>query len=403
LILSDNKHLFDSKFDPLDQISLLKEKCNNISPYLYRVNSFYLEELRNYLPQTIRTSLFSLITDRFGDDFGFSTLSSRKIFQLKIDNLVSDTMSLMTIEHLNELAKKIEEENIRNFNNVKDQISNAQINNNETEKSESFSGVKSIDISLIPPLENLSITEGWNGELDAPYSIDDKETYMKSKISEKGYETKKTNKDYDLLKDNDNDNDNDTLNLKGKDLEILQSIFSLTDESSAPYIDKKTDDLTHNSPPYHDLKNNRFLPQSPIGLYEWMISIDTALVRRLRDLSHSINTELLKSGLINTLVPINILDAALSGQLISSKSISNILTFKLPTNNPLAPGGLEIDCLLITPSDMEFDNPRLRKNRTIIKHYQNVLLGMIKQQRYWQRRSIAEEVNKEWWKDTTKI
>ena len=123
----------------------------------------------------------------------------------------------------------------------------------------------------------------------------------------------------------------------------------------------------------------------------------------MRDLSDSINTELLKSGLVNTLVPINILDAALSGQLISSKSISNILTFKLPTNNPLAPGGLDIDCLLITPSDMEFDNPRLRKNRIKMKRYQNVLLGMIKQQRYWQGRSIAEEVNKEWWKDTTKI
>ena len=134
-----------------------------------------------------------------------------------------------------------------------------------------------------------------------------------------------------------------------------------------------------------------------------MISIDIALIRRLRDLSHSINTELLKSGLVNTLVPINILDAALAGQLMSSKCISNILTLKLPTNNSVGSGGLDIDCLLITPSDMEFDNPRLRKNRTHIRYYQNVLLGMIKQQRYWQGRSIAEEVNKEWWKDTTKI
>ena len=38
-----------------------------------------------------------------------------------------------------------------------------------------------------------------------------------------------------------------------------------------------------------------------------------------------------------------------------------------------------------------------------IKHYQNLLLGMIKQQRYWQGRSLAEEVNKRWWKDTNKI
>ena len=110
MILSKNKHLFDSNFDPLDQISLLKEKCNNISPHLYKVNSFYLEEIRNYLPQTIKTSLFSLITDRAGDNFGLSTVSSRKKFQLEIDKLVSDNISLITIEHLNELAKKIDEE-----------------------------------------------------------------------------------------------------------------------------------------------------------------------------------------------------------------------------------------------------------------------------------------------------
>ena len=134
MILSEKKHLFDSDFDPSDQIRLLKEKCKNISPLLYRVNSFYLQELRSFLPQTIKTSLFSLITDRPGDDFGFLTVSSRKIFQLKIDKLVSDNMSLITIEHFNELAKKIEEENIRHLNNAKDEMTNALNMKNESEK-----------------------------------------------------------------------------------------------------------------------------------------------------------------------------------------------------------------------------------------------------------------------------
>ncbi len=391
----------DSNFDPLDQISLLKEKCNNISPHLYRVTSIYLEELRNFLPQTIRTSLFSLITDRSGDNFGFSTVNSRKIFQLKIDKLVSDDISLITIEHLNELARKIDEDNIRHLNNAKDEMSNALNLKNESDKSDSFSNANSINISLTPPLENLSITEGWNGELTAPYSIENIETYMKSIKSESESIIKNTNNEYETLKDD--DKDTETFNLKSKDIEVLQSIFALTDESNPIDLDSKREESSHEFPPFKGLTNNRLLPQSPIGLYEWIISIDSALVQRLRDLSDSINTELLKSGLVNTLVPINILDAALAGQLISSKSISNILTFKLPTNNPLAPGGLDIDCLLITPSDMEFDNPRLRKKRADIKHFQNVLLGMIKQQRYWQGRSLAEEINKEWWKDTSKI
>ena len=401
MILTKHKYLLGSNFDPLDQLSLLKKKCISISPHLYRVTSIYLEEFRNLLPQAIRTSIFSLITNRFDVDFGFSTVSSRKIFQLKIDKLVSDNISLITIEHLNELAKKIDEENTRHLNNAKDEIANAINKKNDSEKSESSSGVNSINISLNPPLENLSITDGWDRELKAPYSIDDKKTYIKSTKTESDCLIKNTNKEYEVLQNNEKHTDG--FNLKSKDIDVLQSIFALTDESNPNDLDSKREDSQQESFFREDLTNNSFLPQSPIGLYEWVISIDTALVRRLRDLSDAINTELLKTGLVNTLVPISILDAALAGQLISSKSISNILTFKLPTNNPLTSGGLDIDCLLITPSDMEFDNPRLRRNRTNIKYYQNVLLGMIKQQRYWQGRSLVEEVNKEWWKDTTNI
>ena len=401
MILSNNKYLLDSNFDPLDQLRLLKEKCNNISSHLYRVQSLYLEELRNVLAQAIRTSLLSLIINRLGDDFSFSTVKPRKRFQLKIDKIVSDNISLLTIEQLNELAKKIDDENMRNFNNAKDEMAKALHMKNNPEKPEGFNGINSINISTIPPLENLSITEGWNGELKVPYSIDNKEYYVNTTLSESDTFAENTYKEKESL--NDEDINFETLDLKSNDIEILQSIFSLTDESPQGDLDSRYNDSSLASKSYADFQNNRLLPQSPIGLYEWMISIDTALIRRLRDLSHFINTELLKSGLVNTLVPINILDAALAGQLISSKSISNILTLKLPTNSSLGSGGVDIDCLLITPSDMEFDNPRLRKNRTHIKYYQNVLLDMIKQQRYWQGRSIAEEVNKEWWKDTSTI
>ena len=403
MILSNNKTLLNSNFDPLDQIRLLKKKCNKISSNLYIVNSNYLEEVRNILPQVIRTSLFSLLAGKIGDGFGFSTVQSRKRFQLKIDKLVSDNISLITIEHLNELAKKIDEENFRQLDKAKDEIENSLKMKNNSEKFETSNEINSINISSIPPLEDLSIIEGWDVELKVPYTIDHKDTYIKSIISEVESigKHKKTDTEYDSLQDD--ENKEDTFNLKNNDIEILQSIFSLTEESNSIDCDSKKEDSSDESNSSEDLNKNRLLPQYPMGLYEWMISLDTALIRRLRDLSHSINTELLKSGLLNSLVPINILDAALAGQLISSKSISNILTLKLPINNSLGSGGLDIDCLLITPSDMEFDNPRLRKNRTHIKHYQNVLLGMIKQQRYWQGRSLAEEVNREWWKDTTKI
>ncbi len=401
MILSNKKYLLDSDFDPLDQLNLLKLKCNNISSHLYRVNSIYLDEVRKILPQVIRTSIFSLITDKVGDGFGFSTVNSRKKFQLKIDTLVSDNISLITIEHLNELAKKIDEENVRHINNAKDEIENTMKTKNNSDKFESFNEDNSITISSIPPLENLSITEGWNGELKSPYSIENKEFSVNSTKSECDSVEENDAKEYNSFQDD--EKNSETFHLRSNEIELLQSIFSLNEESISSELNSDKEDLVYQSNHHEDRYKNRLLPQSPIGLYEWMISIDTALLRRLRDLSHSINTQLLKSGLLNTLVPVNILDAALAGQLISSKSISNILTFKLPTNSSLSVGGVDINCLLLTPSDMEFDNPRLRKNRTYIKHYQNILLGMIKQQKYWQARSLAEEVKNRWWKETKKI
>ena len=401
MILQNNQNIIGSNFDPLDQLNLIRKKCNNITSNLYKVNACYLEEIRNILPQAIRTSLFYLVTDQIKNDFGFSTVKSRKAFQFNIDKLVSNNISLLTIEHLNELAKKIEEENLRHINTANDEIANALKGKNNADISPTFYKGDSINLSSIPPLENLSIIEGWNGELKDSYSIDDQEKYMKSKKYEIDHFEDTNQKDELVLKDQDQKFDN--FNLKANEIDILQSIFALTDEANPTELDTKKVNLTKEQNSYVDQKNNRLLPESPIGLYEWMISIDTALSRRLRDISHAINSELLRSGLVNTLVPLNILDAALAGQLVSSKSTSNILTLRLPSNISIGTGGLDIDCLLITASDLEFDNPRLRKNRSHLKYYQNVLLGMIKQQRYWQGRSLEEEVSNKWWKDTKKI
>ena len=97
------------------------------------------------------------------------------------------------------------------------------------------------------------------------------------------------------------------------------------------------------------------------------------------------------------------MDSVLSGQIVTHKSISNILTFKLPVNSALGVEAIDINCLLVTPSDLEFDNPQLRKCRSEIKYHRNLLIGMIKQQRYWEGRSLADEVRQDWWKNTKKI
>ena len=398
-----NNKQINSKFDPADQLKLLKNKCNDVSTQIYKINSYYLEQVREILPLAIRTSLFSIIIEQSSNKSVLLSEDSRKTFRLKIDKLVSENISLLTIEHLNELAKVMYFENKKKLINSKKEMVNS-LKKKQISKDLSSRDLKSsVNLSSVPPLEDLTILDGWHGEVQSSYSIEDKESFKKNSIS-------KSEIPREILENNehvipDNEERFETYNLQENEIDILQSILVLSDDSAESYdLESENYDLNSKSNLLENNENNnRFLPDSPIGLYEWMISLDTALIRRLRDLSHSINVELLRLGLINTLIPLTLLDSVISGQIVTNKSISNILTFKLPINSAFEGDGIDINCLLVTPSDLEFDNPKLRQSRTEIKYQRNLLIGMIKQQRYWEGRSLVEEVRKDWWKNTEKI
>ena len=49
-------------------------------------------------------------------------------------------------------------------------------------------------------MENLSIIEGWNGELKVPYSIEDKESYMETTKIESDYLIKNPNNEDEYVK-----------------------------------------------------------------------------------------------------------------------------------------------------------------------------------------------------------
>ena len=394
-----NNKQIDSKFDPGDQLKLLECKCKNISTRLYKTNALYLENVREILPIAVKASLFSIITDFPRNNSSFFSEKSRKLFQFKIDNLVSKNISLITIEHLNHLARIIDYENkqkiINNRKDIFNSLKNKQDFGNNSTTTSTISS--SVDLSSIPPLDDLSIMDSWNGNVDSSYTIDNEQLIMKGSLSKfDSLDDKSLN---DIQRSTEVEEKFDSYNLEKNEIDILQSIFVLSDNSTDPY---ELEDVNHASDSSISLKSNndsnRLLPETPIGLFEWMLSIDAALIRRLRDLSHDINVELLRSGLVNTLIPLSLLDSVLSGQISTHKLISNILTFKLPINSSYLEDAIDVNCLLITPSDLEFDNAKLRKCRMHLKDQRNLLLRMIKQQRYWEERSIADELRQDWWK-----
>ena len=114
-----------------------------------------------------------------------------------------------------------------------------------------------------------------------------------------------------------------------------------------------------------------------------MNSIEFALIRRLRNFSNSINVELLSSGIINTLMPLNLLDAVIDGQINSQDAPSNLLRLNVPISSSLGNEGIDVICVLLRPSELEFDDPKLRKFRLLLRQNRNILLKMIKQQQYY--------------------
>ena len=85
--------------------------------------------------------------------------------------------------------------------------------------------------------------------------------------------------------------------------------------------------------------------------------MDQALERRLRNLSHAVNVQMLRSGLAQTLLPISLLDAVLKGQIETQPTATNVLRLRLPLAVGELDQGMDVLCVLLRSNDLEFDSP----------------------------------------------
>jgi hypothetical protein len=140
------------------------------------------------------------------------------------------------------------------------------------------------------------------------------------------------------------------------------------------------------------------LPVDPQALLVWLQGFDRALVRRLRNLSHGLNVELLRSGLIPSLLPLTLLEAALRGQVDPQAAPANLLRVQLPVSYPSG-GQLESVAVLVRPADLELEHPRLRSCRSRLQRHRRESRRMAEQHRRLQRRLSALEAEQLWHQD----
>ncbi|ABX08939.1 hypothetical protein [Prochlorococcus marinus] len=384
-----------ANLDPFEQLGLLRQKTLALRPTIYRLYALYLQILRNILSNVVREAVLEIVTSGSNE---ITTLPSKELqesFQQKIDEIVSNIISLLTIEQLSDFAKSLELENNNYLETIKDQLS-TNIGPNYRNNPRTGDCSDSIELGLSLPINEQLNIERWNDQKATsplgtsihlafdPKVENDKETvdtniddlsYQKAPVTS---ENPKTNIDF------------------------LKSIFSMAGDAISS-IKPSTQNIVEpdsRETPLLDteiLNTNILLPETAEDLFYWINSIDSALTTRLKNLSHAINIELLRIGLINSFVPITLLEGVLAGQIQSLHSPSNILRLRLPIQDNSLDTIVDIQCIFIRPSELEFDHFKLRKCRDSFTNELVRLTKMVKQQRYWSKRSLVNEVRENWW------
>ncbi len=141
------------------------------------------------------------------------------------------------------------------------------------------------------------------------------------------------------------------------------------------------------------------LPRDPIVLLAWLEGYERALMRRLRNLSHALNGELMRAGLSAILLPTNLLDAVLAGQVEGQGGPANILRLQLPMGLPSSQGPLQAQAILLRCEDLELEHPQLRTVRRRLQQRRQEIRRMAHTYHRLQRRLQAREAEALWQQD----
>ena len=373
-----------SGYDPKEQLRRLRQRSRRLAPLLYREQALYLQLLRNLLLPSVRTAVGHLLCER-GQRLSRLSADQQSELQQTFDGLVQRCSSLLTVEQLMDLSRRLQKEALEYRQQAQLEVSQSlQADVESAQPETSHSG---IELSLSPPIEHPDLLEGLlprlEGDVDPPSTepIDELQQPVQDPIDSEAA-AEGTSADFDLLR---------SLFLMAG--EAMQQ----ADPAGEPARLESDASALGASVVPEDQSDAELLPSMPVELVNWFDGQEAALSRRIRNLSHALNVELLRAGLVSSLLPTTLLDAAIAGQLQALPSPSNLLRLKLPLPLPAQDQPLEILSILVRPADLEYDNGSLRHSRYRLRQHRSNLLTMVQQQRHWQSRLTSQEVHSQWW------
>ncbi|MDC0260692.1 hypothetical protein OAK65_01095 [Synechococcus sp. AH-551-N17] len=373
-------------YEPKEQLRRLQQRCRRLAPLLYREQALYLQLMRNLLLSSVRNAVGHLLCER-GERLSRMSSEQQAELQLTFDGLIQRCSCLLTVEQLMDLDRRLQKEASEFRQQAQREVNQSLQADAESEPQEIHRG--GIELSLSPPIEHPDLLEGLLPRMDAEVDVD----LPSVEPVDEQPQPVQDSIDSEAVSDG-----------TTADFDLLRSLFLMAgeamqqgDSASGPAsFESDASGLGASDVPSDQLEEE-LLPSMPVELVNWLDGQDAALSRRIRNLSHALNVELLRAGLVSSLLPTTLLDAAIAGQLQALPSPSNLLRLKLPLPIPSQDQQLEILSVLVRPADLEYDNGSLRQSRYRLRQHRSNLLTMVQQQRHWQSRLTSQEVQSQWW------
>jgi hypothetical protein len=349
-----------ARIDPAASLLALTERLQAGNPDLYRHLALYLQVLRQVLPGRVERACFHLATQLQPRRYVAIPEQDRLQLHRRIHSLVQRCASLLTVEQLCTLAAQMARERHRQERRQRQELLQrfaaavpltAPGDARGTDPDETTLPEGSVQLGMALPLSIHPFVGGgaWVDKTSVPSHPEAREVLAAAE-------------------------------LEGEVGDLGASGDSTGWNRSVPWSEGQ-------------------LPQDPITLLDWLDGLEQALERRLRNLSHAINVELLRHGLSGTLLPVALLDAVLNGQLEPQPAPANLLRLQLPFAAEAAEGPLQALAVLLRSADLELEEPRLRTCRRRLQQHRQEVRRMAQQYRRLLRWCEAHQSEQLWLQD----
>ena len=354
------------------QLEDLKSQLVASNPQLYRHLALYLQVLRDGLLNSVQQACFHVATQVNPERYSELDTLQRQVFHRRIRSLVQRASSLLTIEQAAHLAAQIARENHKQLNRQRSRLLEAlggdEVESDGGEPQEESPARGSIHLGMALPIGADFLS---SSSFALRPAVEPSEPDSNNPLSEITADEEEGEADGQVDR---------------------ESTMRAMAEAFSDWLGQSS---SHTPSPWDGGR----LPTDPGLLLAWIGGFEQALSRRLRNLSHALNVDLLRLGLTTTLLPVSLLDAALTGQLESLEAPANLLRLPLPFGPEPAAGRLESMAVLLRPADLEQDLPKLRTCRTRIQQHRQEVRRMAQHYRRIKRRVQALEAEQLWLQD----